>query len=158
MNIFKTEHLPRQARDKHRKGGKRGRCLGEENNPFPIINGRLYALASDVGWDNAHDTGEQGFCLMRRINNASSFGPIFWLVRNEPQKTQRFRITPFPYIRIRSLPRQAQDKYTETKLNFQPQNGGRATPCHQAIAPGGGATTHSTAPWMPPQRRTPPSI
>lgn len=108
-NIFKTEYICQDRLGTHignLKAQKAVVSAGEENDPFPIINGRLYALASDVGWENAHDTGEQGFCLMRRINNASSFGPIFWLVRNEPQKTHVFA-SPFPHIRIRSLPRQA---------------------------------------------------
>ena len=57
---------------------------GEENEPFPVINGRLYGLASDVNWGNAHDTGEQGWALMRRIINSTSLGPIFWLSRSTP--------------------------------------------------------------------------
>jgi len=119
ISLIRTYSKPNICQDRlgthigNLKARKAVVSAGEENDPFPIINGRLYALASDVGWDNAHDTGEQGFCLMRRINNASSFGPIFWLVRNKPQKTHVFA-SPFPYIRIRSLPRQAVDKHTET--------------------------------------------
>lgn len=51
---------------------------GEENEPFAIINSRLYGTASDVLLGNAHDSGLQGGLLMRRIYSGSKLGPIFW--------------------------------------------------------------------------------
>ena len=69
---------------------------GEENEPFPTINGRLYGLASDVNWGNPHDTGEQGWALMRRIINASQFGPIFWLGTSAPPRNSSWGKGPYP--------------------------------------------------------------
>jgi hypothetical protein len=69
---------------------------GEENEPFPIINGRLYGLASDVKWGNAHDSGEQGWALMRRIVNASVFGPIFWLGQSAPPSNRTWGRVAYP--------------------------------------------------------------
>ena len=57
---------------------------GEENEPFAIINGRLYGAASDVAFDNAHDSGIRGGVLMRRIRSMSDMGPIFWLATTVP--------------------------------------------------------------------------
>jgi hypothetical protein len=57
---------------------------GEENEPFPIINGRLYGLAADVNFGNKHDSGIQGWVLMRRIISPTVFGPIFWLASGPP--------------------------------------------------------------------------
>lgn len=51
---------------------------GEENEPFAIIGGRLYGTASDAPWGNTHDSGVRGGLLMRRILNATAFGPVFW--------------------------------------------------------------------------------
>lgn len=57
---------------------------GEENEPFAIVNGRLYGTASDVLLGNAHDSGVQGGLLMRRIQSAKNLGPIFWAASRIP--------------------------------------------------------------------------
>jgi hypothetical protein len=49
---------------------------GEENEPFALLNGSLYASATDIAWGNAHDSGERGALLMRRL--LPTRGPIFW--------------------------------------------------------------------------------
>ena len=51
-----------------------------------------YGAASDASWGNSpHDSGSQGWLLMRRITHAVrgqgprlGFGPIFWLARSAP--------------------------------------------------------------------------
>jgi predicted heme/steroid binding protein len=57
---------------------------GEENEPFVIVNGRLYGAASDALLGNAHDSGQQGGLLMRRIHSSSALGPIFWAANSVP--------------------------------------------------------------------------
>ena len=57
---------------------------GEENEPFAIIDGRLYGTASDLTFDNAHDSGVRGGLLMRRIRSMTDMGPIFWLASSVP--------------------------------------------------------------------------
>ena len=54
---------------------------GEENEPFPVVSGRLYAAASDSAWGNKHDSGLQGALLVRRMD---PLGPIFWVARQRP--------------------------------------------------------------------------
>jgi hypothetical protein len=54
---------------------------GEQTEPWALVDDRLYAAASTVGWGNAHDSGIRGGLLMRRVLGLGpvSFGPIFWL-------------------------------------------------------------------------------
>ena len=59
---------------------------GAENEPFAFINGTTYAVASDVTWNNTHDSGVRGALLMRRLL-PGPLGPIFWVTSDTPPAT-----------------------------------------------------------------------
>jgi len=59
---------------------------GEENEPFAMINGSVYAVASDISWNNTHDSGVRGATLMRRLLPAP-MGEVFWVTDYKPPHT-----------------------------------------------------------------------
>lgn len=76
---------------------------GEQNEPFAIVSGRLYAAASDISWGNSHKNGTRGGLIMRQValtgmpdgSQGLSFGEPFWLDTTPPQGIETYGYKTF---------------------------------------------------------------